>query len=360
MAQRDVEWNVPEPLARAAATMDDGTQIVLRRHGNPDGVRLVVSHANGLAADAYYPFWSLLTDRFDVVVYDFRNHGWNEAGALEAHDIPTFVRDMTTVSQAIERHFGASPAIGVFHSLSGQTAAIEACSGAASLAALVLFDPFICPRGCYPPHAERLRQTMQVMAAAASRRRSSFESEQAFAERLHGSPAFGRLRPGAVELLAQATLRAAAEGSGYSLRCPPEYEARIAAQGYRHAAGVDVRALSCPVKVIGSDPVAPHSFMPTVAMDEIVALNYDFIPETTHFLAARRAGGVRRCDARVHGAGRRAGAGRARGVAGLDHAAFATARRGPFRGETARGRGRGGSRASFRRAACPSPRSSRA
>ena len=38
------------------------------------------------------------------------------------------------------------------------------------------------------------------------------------------------------------------------------------------------------MKVIGSDPVAPHSFLPTVAMDEIVALNYDFIPETTHFL----------------------------------------------------------------------------
>ncbi|MXY52268.1 MAG: hypothetical protein F4Y86_07050 [Gammaproteobacteria bacterium] len=30
--------------------------------------------------------------------------------------------------------------------------------------------------------------------------------------------------------------------------------------------------------------LAPHSFLPTVTMDEIGALNYDFIPETTHFL----------------------------------------------------------------------------
>lgn len=45
-----------------------------------------------------------------------------------------------------------------------------------------------------------------------------------------------------------------------------------------------VDALPCPVKVIGSDPVAPHSFLPTVAMDEIIVLNYDFVPDTTHFL----------------------------------------------------------------------------
>ena len=148
--QSEVQWAIRAPLATAAAVMDDGTRIVVRRHGNPAGTRIVLSHANGFAADAYYPFWSLLTDRFDVVVYDFRNHGWNAVGELEAHAIPTFVRDMTVVAQTIERAFGEKPAVGVFHSLSGQTAAIEACSGAGSFAALVLFDPFICPQGCHP------------------------------------------------------------------------------------------------------------------------------------------------------------------------------------------------------------------
>ncbi len=50
--------------------MDDGTVITLRRHGNPAGPRMVLSHGNGLAADLYYPFWSLLADRFDIVVHD--------------------------------------------------------------------------------------------------------------------------------------------------------------------------------------------------------------------------------------------------------------------------------------------------
>lgn len=281
---QDVRCTVPEPLATRAAHMDDGAVIVLRRHGNPDGARIVLSHANGFAADAYYPFWSLLTDRFDIVLYDFRNHGWNPVGPLDAHSIPTFVRDTTCVAQVIERRFGPKPAIGVFHSLSGQTAVIEASSGAGSFAMLILFDPFICPTGCDPAHKDRLRKTMRGMAAAARGRRASFETEAAFAERLRRTPAFERLRPGVVELLARTTLRRTADDSAYVLRCPREYEARISEQGYRYAASVDLGALTCPVKVIGSDPVMPHSFLPTVVMDEIVALNYDFVPETTHFL----------------------------------------------------------------------------
>ena len=60
-------WNLPEPLATADVRTDDGTVIVLRRHGDPGGPRLVVSHGNGLATDVYYPFWSLLAQRFDLV-----------------------------------------------------------------------------------------------------------------------------------------------------------------------------------------------------------------------------------------------------------------------------------------------------
>ena len=284
MAQRTQQWTVPEPLQIAKAEMDDGTEIVVRRHGNPTGPRIVLSHANGFAVDAYFPFWSLLTDRFDVVVFDLRNHGWNLVGELENHNIPTFVRDMTLVARAIQTEFGPKPAIGAFHSVSGLTAAIEACSGARSFAALVLFDPFICPQECHPSHRELLRTTLKQMNEGARRRRYSFDSEAAFAERLRETPAFERLITGVPELLAQTTLRSTNRSSKFVLRCPREFEARIYEQGYRYATTVDVESIGCPVKVIGSDPLSPHSFMPTVAMDEIVTLNYDFIPETTHFL----------------------------------------------------------------------------
>ncbi|MYF86845.1 MAG: hypothetical protein F4178_10770, partial [Rhodospirillaceae bacterium] len=67
-------WTVPEPHSVCEVAIDERTVIIVRRHGNPDaGVRLVLSHGNGLAVDLYYPFWSLLADEFDLMVYDIRN-----------------------------------------------------------------------------------------------------------------------------------------------------------------------------------------------------------------------------------------------------------------------------------------------
>ena len=277
-------WTIPEPLAVREARMADGTSILVRRHGNPDGTRIVLSHANGLGADTYYPFWSLLLNRFDLINFDFRNHGWNDVGPVDSHSIPNFVSDLTQVVRDVGRFFGPKPVFGVFHSMSAQTAMIEACSDVSSFEGLILFDPFVCPKGCDPGQQERLMKTMRTMVDAARRRRASFESQESFAVRLEKAPAFQKLLPGVTDLIARTTSRLADDSSNYTLRCPPEYEARIAEQGYRYATSVDVDSLSCPVKVIGSDPIEPHSYMPTVAMNEVLAIDYDFIPETTHFL----------------------------------------------------------------------------
>ena len=280
-------WQVPAPLAIVEVPMDDGTPITLRRHGNPRGMRLVLSHANGLSADTYYPFWSLLTNRFDVILYDFRNHGWNPVGSPEAHGIETFIRDMERVVQAIDRHFGERPKIGVFHSMSAQVAVLHATRGG-GFSALVLFDPFICPPGCAPRHLRALDATMRQLAEGARRRRDTFASEEAFVERIRDAPAFERLVPGAVNLLARTTLRR--DDAAYVLCCPREYEAKIYQQGLRWATAVDIEKLPCPTKAVGSDPTVPHSFMPTVDLSELMVLDYDFVPETTHLLQLEAPG----------------------------------------------------------------------
>ncbi len=59
MTDTETVWEVPEPLATLDVRVDDDTVIRVRRHGNPDGPRLVLGHGNGLAIDVYYPFWSL-------------------------------------------------------------------------------------------------------------------------------------------------------------------------------------------------------------------------------------------------------------------------------------------------------------
>ncbi|MXX75369.1 MAG: alpha/beta hydrolase [Holophagales bacterium] len=274
---------VPKPLATAEAHMADGSSIVLRRHGNPRGPRLVISHCNGFAADAYYPFWSLLADRFDVVLFDLRNHGWNPVGRGEDHHVGTFVEDHATIGRAIDRHFGDKPKIGVFHSVSAQSALIHA-SRESAYSALVLFDPVVCPPGCRPEDVEKVDKVLGQLGQAALKRRERFASLEEFMERVLRSPGFQLLCPGAPELIAQATLRPAANGDGYELCCPREYEARVSLEGPRWARAADLSRVSCPVKIVGSDPTVPFSFLPTVDLREILALDYDFVPDTTHLL----------------------------------------------------------------------------
>ena len=110
---------------------------------------MLLSHGCGLSIDCYYPFWSLLLDRFDLFVFDIRSHGWNPPGPREAQNIPTFVRDFESVLRAVGQGFDERPVTGVFHSLSALVALLheEQWKGFSSL---VLFDPPIRPPGGRP------------------------------------------------------------------------------------------------------------------------------------------------------------------------------------------------------------------
>ena len=45
-----------------------------------------------------------------------------------------------------------------------------------------------------------------------------------------------------------------------------------------------LESIDIPVKVIGADPAAPFSFLPSMDLSTLNAVEYDFIPDTTHFL----------------------------------------------------------------------------
>ena len=78
-------WTTPEPHAVFEVRTSEGAIIFVRRHGNPDGPRIVLNHGNGFSADTYFPFWSHFIDRFDVSVHDVRDHGWNPVGNRQDH-----------------------------------------------------------------------------------------------------------------------------------------------------------------------------------------------------------------------------------------------------------------------------------
>ena len=282
---QDVKWKLPKPLSTHNVQMDDGTVIVLRRHGNPDGPRLVMSHGNGLAIDLYYPFWSRLTDDFDLFVYDQRNHGWNELSSLEYHNVPALVADHDAILEAIDNKYGLKSQVGVYHSVSALVSLLSPVRGV-HYSALVLFDPPICK----PGRSHEEFEAAAVRAAGFARKRTErFRSREQFSDFLPFLPPFQRFAPGVFELMASTTLRERSNGEqGYELRCPAEYEAQIIDYASAFGVNVDFDTLTCPVKVIGADPTLPYSYLPTLDMTDILSVNYDFLPESTHFLQLER------------------------------------------------------------------------
>jgi len=273
-------WELPEPLSTHDVRVDDDTVITLRQHGNPSGPRLVLNHGNGLAIDLYYPFWSLLTDDFDLIIYDLRNHGWNTVSNLRNHNVPTLVQDHDTVLEAIDRHYGTKPQIGVFHSISALATLLSPNKGS-NFAARVLFDPPLCK----PGRSYKDFEDIAIRLAKMTRRRTNrFQTPQQMAELLTHAPHFQRTVPGVFDLFARTTLHERADGEGYELRCPPEYEAQIIDYATPFAVLVDFQSLLCPTKVIGADPTLPFSYLPSLDLSDVFTVDYDFLPDATHFL----------------------------------------------------------------------------
>ena len=274
----EAEWGIPEPLSTCKVRLDDRTVVKVRRHGNPSGLRLVLTHGNGLAVDLYYPFWSLLAGDFDLMVYDIRNHGWNSVGAQQDHNIPTLIADHDVILDAIALAYGKKPTVGVFHSLS---TLVPLLSLSTPYTALVLFDPPLCKPGA---SQVELHEAAERAAATIRKRGHRFKTREAFAEFLGLVPTFARVVPGVHELMARTTLRKSEGDDQYELRCPREYEAQLMDYARSFFPLLDLDLLYCPTKVIGGDPTIRNAYLPTFDLGQVSAVDYDFVPEATHLL----------------------------------------------------------------------------
>ena len=281
-------WDIPAPQSTCEVRLDEGTAITLRRYGNAEGRRLVLSHGNGLAIDLYFPFWSQLLDDFDVIVYDLRNHGRNPLGPIDRHDVPTFVNDLHLILDAIDREYGTSPPIGVYHSLSALISLLSMSSAlagrpareGAAFSGLVLFDPPLFR----PNFSEsKFDEFAELLARKTRKRGNRFAALDDFVELVGYSTQLARVVPGVHELMAATTLREGGDGH-YVLRCPPEYEARIVEYARSYGGMVDLGDIPCPIKVIGADPTLPFAYLPTFDLEQMYTVEYDFLPDATHYL----------------------------------------------------------------------------
>ena len=185
-----MDRELPAPESMFHVSTADGYALTVRRYGNPSGPRLILTHGNGFAIDAYFLFWSLLAEHCDCFVHDIRNHGWNPVdGDALRHNIPFFVDDSKQIARDIERRFGIAPTVGVYHSLSTITALHQA-NADDTFAALVLFDPPLYPPGGL---SVQLQGIGTCMGAQSRKRRTRFESVSEFVDSLRGNKAFARM-----------------------------------------------------------------------------------------------------------------------------------------------------------------------
>jgi pimeloyl-ACP methyl ester carboxylesterase len=248
-----MRFELPAPSATFDVVLDDGAKIRMRRHGNPDGVRLLVTNGNGFAADGYFPYWQHLLPAFDLLVFDFRNHGQNVPVEPSNHNYAQLARDLERVAQEVRSRLGEKPTAGIFHSMSGRTAMKHAIEIGWRWDALVLFDPPNVPPPAHPVY-EAMRIFETRLTEWTRTRRRHFASIDELTEEYRQLRATQGWVPGAHELMARSVLRKNPAGDGYVLVCAPENEATIYQQALTLNLWPRADAFGGPVKLIGADP----------------------------------------------------------------------------------------------------------
>jgi len=277
---------IPTPHAVFDVPLDDGARIRVRRHGNPEGVRLFLSHGNGYAINGYLPYWQHFLDRFDLTVFDFRNHGENIPVTPANHTYAQLSRDLERVYRDVTAKLGNKKAVGIFHSMSGRTAMKHALEIGFRWDALILFDP---PN--VPPPGHPVYPAMEAFEARltefARNRRACFASIDELAVD------FATLRvgqawvPGVHQLMAQSVLRKNPYGDGFALVCDPANEASIYAEAMLMNLWPRASDFGGPVKLIGADPdlkVGPPTGRANQALGTENGYNYAFVPGAGHML----------------------------------------------------------------------------
>jgi pimeloyl-ACP methyl ester carboxylesterase len=277
---------IPPPHLTFDVPLEDGARVRVRRHGDPDGVRLFLSHGNGYAINGYLPYWEHFLDRFDLIVFDFRNHGENVPVTPANHTYEQLSRDLERVYRDVTAKLGNRKTAGIFHSMSGRTAMKHALEIGFCWDALILFDP---PN--VPPPSHPVYPAMQAFEARltefAKNRRTHFASVDELAADFAKSRVGQAWGPGVHELMARAVLRPNPDDDGFVLVCDPANEAGIYAQAMSMNLWPRATDFRGPVKLIGADPDlkgGPPTGRANQALGTENGYDYSFVPGTGHML----------------------------------------------------------------------------
>jgi pimeloyl-ACP methyl ester carboxylesterase len=282
LKEHELSIEVPAPLRVIELATDDGAIIRVRQHGNPAGPRLALSHGNGLAIDGYLSFWGRLYERYELILFDFRNHGQNPLHSFPHHNWPQFIHDLERIFECVQQNLGVKRTAGVFHSLSAVTSVMQTQRMGKRWDPLVLFDPPFYPPDGHPIR-ELQRGTEDDIASRAERRTPSYADPMDLAQQFQRR--FPRWQPDAYELMARATLRYHASDGRWVLACPREYEAHVFRSNRETSTWQRLRHMPVAIKLICADPAdgGPPALIGRALAAE-ASVEYEPIAGASHFL----------------------------------------------------------------------------
>ncbi|MEJ2378236.1 MAG: alpha/beta hydrolase [Pseudolabrys sp.] len=279
-------FELPAPSLVFDVDLEDGAKIRVRRHGNPEGARSLLSHGNGFAADAYFPYWRLLIDEYDLMIFDFRNHGQNVPVDPPHHTYAQLSRDLERVVQDIDSRLGSKKTIGIFHSMSARSAMKHAIEIGWRWDALLLFDPPDVPPPDHPTYVAMEKFEKRLTEFAKNRQRK-FGSIEELTNNYLQSRATRNWVPGAHELMARSVLRESPDGDGFVLTCAPENEAGIYAEAMTLNLWPMAKEFGGPVKLFGADPAmkgAPATAAANQALGREGGYDYSCVEGAGHLI----------------------------------------------------------------------------
>jgi len=249
-----VALSLPAPNNTFDIAAPDGAIFRIRHYGDETKpVRLLISHGNGFAVDAYHCFWGPLLADFDVVLFDFRNHGQNPRSDPMRHGYPQMTLDLEHLRTEITREMGEKATVGVFHSMSGRAAMKHAIEIGWCWDALFLFDPPNVPPTDHPVYP-KMAAFEDLLVKFATNRRVKFADPMELAEEYKATRQHANWIEGTHELMARSVLFQETPDGDWTLKCLPALEAQIYEEAFHLNLWPHIDAFGGPTMLIGADP----------------------------------------------------------------------------------------------------------
>jgi pimeloyl-ACP methyl ester carboxylesterase len=267
---------VPEPITVPSS---DGATVVVHDLGGTDGAPpVLLSHATGFHALVWRPFAAALADRFRLWAVDYRCHGDATPPDTDTVEWSGFEHDVEAALACI----GLTDArpFGVGHSMGGAALVLAELAMPGTFRGLYLFEPIIPDRGTIPDGAAE--GPGNFMAAAARRRRPTFESRAAALANYASKPPLNGLHPDALAAYVEHGFHDLPDGS-VTLACSPEWEARVFEGAGSHDAWDRLGRITCPVTIAaGGEAMGPVRFA-QAATERIPGGRFERYDDLDHF-----------------------------------------------------------------------------